>query len=384
MPRTHKWSLKFDQCIKCGRNDLKHVARGLCLGCYRQETERKSRGNKPEIRGNVADKLRPDYLSEEYEIKERSLSDIAKENNCTRQFVYKKLLEYYIPLRNKKEARKLVYDKHKISYSITDEAGENTIVTHKGYKINDKFFKNWSKEMAYVLGIIYTDGNLFHDPVRKMYRISISQKDRELLDKVLKLMDCNYILRYKKQRGIAGHLYLIDLQQKDMFHDLLELGLTSNKSLNMTFPGVPPQCTRHFIRGCWDGDGSVFVTGRGKLDANYITGSIKFIERIVEELHKIGIHRWAPRSGAETKTDLRLLWEKYPDGLFPLRIHHKRGSNAHYIRLATRRNLETLFHYFYDGVDESMYLKRKYDVFVKGLSIGEKIEDEQLTLDLEF
>jgi len=42
-----------------------------------------------------------------------------------------------------------------------------------------------------------------------------------------------------------------------------------------------------------------------------------------------------------------------------------------------------LFHYFYDGVDESVYLSRKYNVFVKGLKLEEKEKNEQLTLDLD-
>jgi hypothetical protein len=57
----------------------------------------------------------------------------------------------------------------------------------------------WSSEMAYVLGVIYTDGNLFIASqndirYRKTYavkRLSISQKEPELLEKVLKLMKCN-------------------------------------------------------------------------------------------------------------------------------------------------------------------------------------------------
>ncbi len=74
---------------------------------------------------------------------------------------------------------------------------------------------------------------------------------------------------------------------------------------------------------------------------------------------------------------------QYPDGRFPLAIHHTKGRNAFYIGLRTRKGIEKLFHFFYDDVDESVYLKRKYDVFVKGLSLGRNTEDNQLTLDLE-
>jgi hypothetical protein len=74
----------------------------------------------------------------------------------------------------------------------------------------------------------------------------------------------------------------------------------------------------------------------------------------------------------------------YQDGKFPLVIHEDKRSNAYYIKIRTRENVEKLFHYLYDGFDESMYLSRKYKVFVKGLRLEGKAEKKQLTLDLPF
>ncbi len=155
----------------------------------------------------------------------------------------------------------------------------------------------------------------------------------------------------------------------------------------MVFPNVPEEYMRHFIRGCWDGDGSIFFD-ENKLVASYISGSKKFIERLVEELYKIGISK----SGLSYKVEkvvkeflihvTKQMLSKYPDGRFPITIHMK-NKNAYYIKIQTRENVEKLFHYFYDGVDESMYLSRKYNTFVKGLKLG-KSETEQLTLDLEL
>ena len=61
-----------------------------------------------------------------------------------------------------------------------------------------------------------------------------------------------------------------------------------------------------------------------------------------------------------------------------------KNKNAYYIKIQTRENVEKLFHLFYDGVDESMYLSRKYEVFVKGLKLVKREKTEQLTLDLDF
>jgi hypothetical protein len=383
-----KWSLKYDRCVKCGKSEgVKHIARGLCLYCYRQETEKKNRGKQREEIGLAADKLSYEYLFEEYVNKTRSLGDIAKSCSCSRQYVYKQMVEFSIPLRSKQGARELAYDQNKIKFKRFDINGKERTITLDKIRVNEKFFSFWSKEMAYVLGVIYTDGCLDPgsklDPSRKttlkMPRFQIFQKEPEILNKVLKLMNCDAKLYHHNKQD----LYWFNVHDEKIYHDLQNLGLTPNKSLTMDFPQMPPEYVRHFIRGCWDGDGSVYITG-GKIEANYTTGSKIFIEKLVQELYKVGIHKWDRGHSMVDKSEIKRLWLCHPDGKFPLTIHKKKDANSYNIRLATRDNIDRLFHYFYDDVDESMYLTRKYEAFVKGLKINAKVEDEQLTLDLPF
>ena len=105
MPKTDRWSLKYDRCVNCGANDVKHVARGLCRYCYDRETEKRGRGKQRIAKGLASQKLSYKYLHEEYVDKKRSLSDIAKDSDCSRQYVYGKPMGFNIPLRNRKEAR---------------------------------------------------------------------------------------------------------------------------------------------------------------------------------------------------------------------------------------------------------------------------------------
>jgi hypothetical protein len=213
--------------------------------------------------------------------------------------------------------------------------------------------------MAYVLGVIFTDGNM--NPGSK--RLSIAQKEPELLNKVSKLMNCDMKLSHSKKRGIAGAVYRFDICREKIYDDLINLGLSPRKSKTIEFPNIPPGCVRHFVRGCWDGDGSIFISGV-RLRGSYVCGSLKFIEALVQELYKAGIHR--------TKPSYRRS---------PLTIHEGKKSNYYEIKIDARVNLEKLFDYFYDGVDESLYLTRKYNVFAEGLKSEEKAE--QLTLDFD-
>ena len=167
-----------------------------------------------------------------------------------------------------------------------------------------------------------------------------------------------------------------------MMGDLSRLGLHQRESLNIIFPEVPEEYMRHFIRGCWDGDGSIYIEGRsGKLRASYVSGSESFIKTLVQELYKVGIHEVKPPPDKTEAEEVRL---NYPDGRFPLKINEDNRAKAYYIKVDGSENLGKLSHYFYDDVDESNYLKRKYEVFAKGLKIGEGPKDGQLTLVLHI
>jgi hypothetical protein len=104
----------------------------------------------------------------------------------------------------------------------------------------------------------------------------------------------------------------------------------------MCFPSVPREFVRDFIRGCWDGDGSIF-RGRGLLIASYVSGSRDFIDGLVHELAEAGFSR-------------RTVYvEQRKNPFFKISFH---GSEA--VRLCA---------YMYDGVAQSERLNRKFEVY---------------------
>jgi hypothetical protein len=150
--------------------------------------------------------------------------------------------------------------------------------------------------MAYVLGVIYTDGNLrpgiLRDPTcsdtLSVGRLTVSQKEPELLEKILQLMTCNARLLTRKRQvfenTVAGQIYYFHINNDAIYDDLIRCGLFPNKSLIINFPECPGPFLRHFIRGCWDGDGSVYVDKKsGQLRASFVSGSYNFITGIQQE-----------------------------------------------------------------------------------------------------
>jgi hypothetical protein len=100
------WSRKFDKCQICGTTEVKHRAWGLCVSCYNWRNEALQKAH-PRLRGIAGKTLTRDYLERTYQVEGKSLGDIARECRCTRQYVYKRLAEYGIPVRGKSSARRL-------------------------------------------------------------------------------------------------------------------------------------------------------------------------------------------------------------------------------------------------------------------------------------
>lgn len=152
-------------------------------------------------------------------------------------------------------------------------------------------------------------------------------------------MKSNAQVTFRAKRGISGALYTIRINNAEIYADLQRLGVTPAKSLTLQFPDIPPDCVRHFIRGCWDGDGSIYLEKRDHIPcASYVSGSKDFIERFVCHLVNLGL---------------------------PDRIIHKtvRSENPSYYFRFTRGQCTKLYHVLYGDVDASMYLSRKHDGF---------------------
>lgn len=371
---VNKWSLKYDSCVSCGTKERSHKARGLCYKCYDTKKELDHRGVRRR-RGDATKKMTRDFLVDRYVNMKNSLGEIAKECGCTRQLVCIRMKEHGIPLRSKKDARSLALHDNKITYPRQQDDGSWKGVTLNVQQVNNEnFFKTWSPEMAYVLGIIYTDGHInpgrLRDPLYKTTstssRLTITQKEPELLEKVLQLMGCTSTLHKRKRReyngNVAGEVYYFHIHSETFYEELIKLGVTANKSKVLTFPEMPDTYIRHFIRGCWDGDGSFYFSG-GKLQASFVSGSKEFIEGLNKELFLAGI----VKSSKERK-----------HGSFskvPLAVHKSKKSNSYSIKLTTNANMEIFYKLLYDGVEESMYLTRKYNIVMKGLGLDKNSQD---------
>lgn len=125
-----------------------------------------------------------------------------------------------------------------------------------------------SNNDAYILGMIYSDGNLSKNCIE----ISLQEQDKELLESISKYIYSKINLQYrqakefKKDNVIYNQKsqYRFLLCSKSVCNKLRTLGLSENKSLKIRFPNIPEEFHSHFIRGVFDGDGCIHISNKYK------------------------------------------------------------------------------------------------------------------------
>jgi transposase-like protein len=120
-----------------------------------------------------------------------------------------------------------------------------------------------TEEKAYWLGFIYADGYVTNSD-RFALEISLKKSDKNHLAKFrsflmsdAKISDKTIYLRGKEYQASR-----IIIHSKKIVEDLISKGCVPRKSLILTFPTadiLPHTLVRHFIRGYFDGDGSIQV-----------------------------------------------------------------------------------------------------------------------------
>lgn len=146
--------------------------------------------------------------------------------------------------------------------------------------------------MAYVLGFWFADGHMRHE---RSYRIGFSSLDGAHLESIRKILKSSSPLFHSKRFGEPERAYTLLIHSKRLFHRLLTLGGIQSKSITIKFPLVPDQFMADFIRGYFDGDGSVhYISYRAsknnkvytQLRSNFTSGSPDFLEKLRDILHQ--------------------------------------------------------------------------------------------------
>jgi len=214
---------------------------------------------------------------------------------------------------------------------------ESAVLSNKNRakKINHDYFKTESSNMAYILGLLASDGT-----VRKNInevKLTLNENDSEILEKIkIELQFEGKIRHYEDSKGFKNAT--IAFTSAEIKKDLAKYGVIPQKTFTFVFPTIlKKQYWIDFIRGYFDGDGSVGAAGQGL--------------------------RWQICSATENvlKTIIDFFYEEYDIPKIKIQSQ-KRNKNTLYTIQYSTNATKRIFDILY--TPNSLYLKRKYDKFI--------------------
>jgi len=126
--------------------------------------------------------------------------------------------------------------------------------------------------MAYTLGLWWADGCIYGG---KMFDITLHKKDKYILKKIAEDMQYENDVQDK----VDVQACRLNFSCVTMYHDIRTLGGTERKSLTAIFPkNIPDEFLADFVRGYFDGDGSVWYVKGGRINSEFCSGSKQFLE----------------------------------------------------------------------------------------------------------
>jgi hypothetical protein len=211
------------------------------------------------------------------------------------------------------------------------------VIHMRKYKLNENFFESIdSEQKAYFLGFLFADG--YVNEKINMVDLTIHHKDKEILHEFVKNI-------YPEGRPLMvvkkDYLRLV-INSSKLVADLVKWGCFQAKTFKLKFPLIPERFQRDFIRGYFDGDGSICVGKDGTLNLS-VVGTINFLNGMKEILMKKCILN-------DTAYDDR---------------HPEKQNNIRALRFGGNIVINRIYHYMYDN--STIYLLRKRKIFLSVL-----------------
>lgn len=227
-------------------------------------------------------------------------------------------------------------------YHMANKLNLHREIKPRKYSLNTNFFSNYSSQSSYLLGWFYSDGNVTKD--LRTVRLHLQKSDSEILEQIKAVVSSNQPLYYN------NNSVELKLHSKIMVKDIYSLGCKERKTKKITFPKFPPKkFYKDFIRGYFDGDGSIMFNNPNTLKINF-SGNRKFIQQLNKIINKT--LKIPPAKLKENKkNDHPSVWMIYFYG----------------------NNARKLCNWMYSGAN-GLYLNRKHKRYINHLKLrGEKI-----------
>lgn len=205
-----------------------------------------------------------------YHDEQKSIRDIARELGVSTDLVHQDMRLFGVGTRphtlgaNELMQREELYVTSEIpatlppvdTLSMPVRRATDLRVVHRDLDV--EFFHKIDDEIkAYALGLIWTDGSI--DSKHNTLRIALQERDSVVLEQIQHAMGAAPLNRREPYGKGTQRIVMLKVCSKNIIVDLRRHGLRDNKSDELPKVTAPPRdLLLPFVRGCMDGDGSIF------------------------------------------------------------------------------------------------------------------------------
>lgn len=213
------------------------------------------------------------------------------------------------------------------------------------YTCDDNFFKNQNSKMAYILGLIASDGSV--SKKENLVAIQLQEKDKYILEEIRNITQVKRPLEEYIRKETGNTMYAFRNWSAEWKKDLSHYGIVPQK----TFTLKPPIFLNKiynidYIRGYFDGDGSIYkISDQNRIFFEIVGASKSTIDWIYDIL----------TTQYHIYTNKRLK-ETLPN-----------GTIIYKIKIGDKEELRKLYNLLYNN--KTLYLKRKKEKFENLLNI---------------
>lgn len=205
---------------------------------------------------------------------------ILERNKSNRPILTKEIIEYVCKEYEKGRSITSIKNEIKSSPTVVSNILKDNNITKRTPKeiatkftLNDNYFETIdSEEKAYWLGFLSADGYVSEPRKHSSYKVGVSLAviDKEHLDKLKSSLNSTHSIKTyknseKNEYGQTEYCRLVFISNK-LAKDLIDKGCVPNKSDILKYNGklVPKEFEIDYIRGYFDGNGSISFTDRTK------------------------------------------------------------------------------------------------------------------------
>lgn len=226
---------------------------------------------------------------------------------------------------------------------------------NRKHDFDQQFFEKIdTEEKAYVLGFIYADGCNSTHPSTGCLSIVQMERDVDILIKIKKCLKSTYPITVNRVKYNGENTFRFYLYGKCLVEQLNNLGVVRNKSLILKFPNfINDELMPHFIRGYFDGDGSIWNGKRKKMTVKKENKPGEFRVRIV---HNVKFNF----TGSNTFIPYLQEYLMKHVGFSKTKLNYSKSKEEHkhcIMEYSGRKNIKMLYDYMYSSA--TIYGERK-------------------------